>query len=374
MNIAVNVRFLLKNKLEGIGVFSMETLRRITRNHPEHRFIFIFDRPYHPEFLFSDNVEARVLHPPARHPLLWIIWFSFQIPRLLKKINPDVFVSMDGFLAPASKIQQLSVIHDIAFEHYPKDIPWTARKYYQYYFPKFARHATRIATVSEFSKTDISQSYQIDPSKIDVVYNAASDHIHPITETEKTEVRNKISNGKPYFIYIGALHPRKNLKKLFLAFDLFKKEDKSGMQLLIVGQKSSWAPKDLLNVLNTIQCRKDIIFTGRVSNKELNDFLCSAFAMTYVSYFEGFGIPLIEAMQAGIPIICGNKSALPEIAGEAALKVNPFDPIHIAKAMTAIANNESLRKSLLEKAKEQKKKFNWEQSAHVLWDSIQKCL
>lgn len=152
MKIAVNTRLLVKNKLEGIGWFSYETLKRITTQHPEHEFYFIFDRKHSDDFIFSDNVTPIELFPQARHPFLYYLWFEFSMPRLLKKLKPDLFLSPDGYLSLKSKIKSLVVFHDLNFEHYPEDIPWLERKNYKYFFPRYAKKADRIATVSEYSK------------------------------------------------------------------------------------------------------------------------------------------------------------------------------------------------------------------------------
>src|SRR6056297_1014646 len=144
MRIAVNVRLLLKDKLEGIGWFTYENLKRITQAHPEHEFIFIFDRPYDKSFIFSNNIKPIVVSPPTRHPLLIMTWFELQIPRILKKYKADVFLSPDGFLSLQTEIPQIGVIHDINFAHRPQDIPGAFRKYYNYYFPRFAKKATRL--------------------------------------------------------------------------------------------------------------------------------------------------------------------------------------------------------------------------------------
>lgn len=166
MKIAVNTRLLLRGKLEGMGWFSFETLKRLTQNHPEHQFIFIFDRPYAQEFIFSDNITPVVAGPPARHPFLFYIWFDFQIPRLLKKYQADLFLSPDGYLSLRTDIPQLAVIHDISFIHRPDDLPWLKRRYYNWFFPRFARKAKRIATVSNYSKEDIVRSFQIEPKRL----------------------------------------------------------------------------------------------------------------------------------------------------------------------------------------------------------------
>ncbi len=119
MQIAVNTRLLLSNRLEGIGWFTFETLKRIVRDHPEHHFFFLFDRKYSPEFIFGPNVTPVVLAPQSRHPLLWYIWFEYAVGKFLRKNNIDLFISPDGYLPLKSSVPSISVIHDINFAHYP---------------------------------------------------------------------------------------------------------------------------------------------------------------------------------------------------------------------------------------------------------------
>ena len=175
LKIAVNTRLLLKDRLEGIGWFTKESLERICKAHPEHEFLFIFDRSYDESFIFAPNVSGHVLAPQARHPLLFKLYFNWSIPYFLKKHDVDLFVSPDGFLSLRTDLPQIAVIHDINFEHFPKALPPHITRYYKSYFPRFAKKADRIVTVSEYSKKDISQCYGIDEGKIDVVYNGASD-------------------------------------------------------------------------------------------------------------------------------------------------------------------------------------------------------
>ena len=240
MKIAVNTRLLLKNKLEGIGWFSYETLKRITTQHKEHQFYFIFDRKFDESFIFSDNITPVVIPPQARHPLLYYLWFEKSIPRLLNKLQPDLFFSPDGYLSLSTPVKSMNVFHDLNFEHYPDDLPYPERTFYRHYFPQYARKAHRIATVSEFSKLDIIRQYKVDPDKIDVVYNGVNERYGPIPDSEKVLVRLKYTEGHPYFVFIGALHPRKNLTNLFKAFDLFRKDTGIGMKLMIIGQKKWW--------------------------------------------------------------------------------------------------------------------------------------
>jgi glycosyltransferase involved in cell wall biosynthesis len=373
MRIAVNTRLLLSGKMDGIGWFSYETLKRITQQHPEHEFFFIFDREPSKEFIFADNVTPIVTHPQARHPILYYLYFEWGIPPVLKKIKPDLFLSPDGWLSLSTKVNSMAVIHDLNFVHNPEYLPWSYRKYYLHYFPKFARKAKRIATVSEYTKQDIVEQYKISPDKIDVVYNGANDKYKPVGEDIKVQVRKKYTHGSPYFVFVGTLHPRKNLANLFKAFGQFKQEAPTDVKLLIVGDKKWWTG-DIKEAYDGLNCKDDVIFAGRLATEELHKVVASALAMTYVSLFEGFGIPIVESYFCGVPVITSNVTSMPEVAGDAALLVDPFSVKSISDAMLKMATDDKLRKELALKGIERGKKFSWQQSADRLWGSIEKVL
>lgn len=369
MKIAVNTRLLIDNKLDGIGWFTFETLKRITRNHPEHDFYFLFDRNYSEKFIFSDNVTPVIINPPARHPVLWFLWFEFSVKRILKKIKADVFLSPDGYLCLSSNVKQIPVIHDINFVHRPKDLPFFTEKYYNFFFPKFAKKAEKIVTVSEYSKQDIVKQYDIEKGKIKVVYNGCNELYKPIDEGLKFQIKQKYTEGKSYFIFIGTLHPRKNITGLFKAFEKFKIESKSDFKLLIVGEKL-FMTGDIEKIYFKSQYKNDIVFTGRLKPEDLHHVLASAFAMTFVPFFEGFGIPLIEAMNCDVPLISSDTTSLPEVAGNAALFVNPFDVNDIKNAMIKLTENKNLRHTLIEKGRIRKEQFSWDKTAMRLWDAL----
>lgn len=371
MKIAVNTRLLIKGKLEGIGWFTYENLKRITRQHPEHEFYFLFDRKYSDEFIFSDNIKPLIVHPQARHPVLYYIWFEHSIPRVLEKIGADLFFSPDGYLSLKSKIPSVNVFHDLNFEHYPKDLPLIERKFYRHYFPEYAHKAVRIATVSEYSKKDIVNLYGVDRDKIDVVYNGANESFKPVDEEVKKSTKRQYSHGAPYFLFVGSLHPRKNLARLFPAFDQFKESDDQGVKLLIVGEKKWWTDS-IEKAYEQMTHKDDVVFTGRLSVDQLHDVIASALALTYVSYFEGFGIPILEAFYCHTPVITSNVTSMPEVAGDAALLVDPMSINSITDAMKQMAGDEQLRKMLIEKGEERSKMFTWQKSSERLWASIEK--
>lgn len=373
MKIAVNTRLLLPDKLEGIGWVAFETLKRITRAHPEHEFFFIFDRKWDERFIFSDNITPIVASPQARHPFLYYIWFEWSIPRILKKIKADVFLSPDAYLSLKTKVPSIPVFHDLNFEHYPNDLPVLERKYYRYFFPRYARKATQIVTVSEFSKKDIMNLYDIPADKISVVYNGANEAFVPISDKLKEETREELTSGAPYFIFVGALHPRKNLARLFQAFDYFKEHHKTDIKLLVVGNKKFWT-KEIQEAYEDMRYPDEVIFSGRMPADRLHRAVASALAMTYVSYFEGFGIPIIEAYRCDTPVLTSNVTSMPEVAGEAAVLVDPFSVKSIAKGLETIAFDPEKRKELIIKGRKRALDFTWQQSANQLWDVIEKVL
>jgi len=373
MVIAVNTRLLLKGKLEGIGWFTLETLKRITINHPEHQFIFIFDRPFNQEYIFAENITPVVIGPPTRHPVLWYLWFEYQIPRVLKKYNADLFLSPDGYLSLQTKVPQLAVIHDINFVHRPADLPWLKAKYYNYYFKKFAKVAKRIATVSFYSKEDITRSFKVDYDKIDVVYDGINQIFKPTSQEEQAAVREKYTSGNPYFLFVGALHPRKNVSGLLRAFDAFKSVNGNKTKLVIVGGEMH-KTGEIFETYDNMRFKNDVVFTGRVSTSELHQIFGAAMTLTFVPFFEGFGIPVVEAMSSGVPVICSNTTSIPEVGGSAVLYADPCKIEQITQAMIKIAEDAELRKELIEKGFEQKKKFSWDETARLLWMSAERAL
>lgn len=373
MKIAVNTRLLLKNRLEGIGIFTRETLSRITKAHPEHQFYFLFDRAYDESFIFSDNVTPVVAHPQARHPYLWYLFFEHGIPLKLRKIKPDLFLSTDGWIPTRLDIPTVNVIHDLNFLHHPEFVPPIVRRYYDRFFPKFARNATRLATVSQFSCDDIHQSYQVPTERIDVVYNGANQAYRPYTEEEQSAVKQHYTDGKDYFLFVGLIHKRKNLANIFRAFELFKERTGSPMKLVVVGDKKWWAG-EIEDTYLAMHYREDVVMLGRQQIDTLSALTAAATAMVYASLFEGFGQPIVDAFNAHTAVITSDVSSMPEIAGGAALLVNPYSVEEIAHAMEQLCLDENLRNTLIEKGIARKGIYTWDHTAELLWQTVEKCL
>ncbi len=372
MRIAINTRLLIKGKMDGIGWFTFETTRRIVKAHPEHTFYLLFDRQPDSSFLFSDNAVPLVLYPPARHPILWWMFFEVSVPMILKKYNIDLFLTPDGFMPLHSKVPTLAVIHDLNFEHATENLRPSHQRYMKHFFPRFAQKAARIATVSQYSKDDIADTYHIDSKNIDVVYDGAHDLYRPHTDEEKQAIRDRFTEGKPYLIFISTILKRKNLTNLLLAFDRVKHTDSRGLKLIVVGSKVWWKD-ELAEAYNHMEHRDDVIMPGHVAPEELSALLSAAEALVYPSYFEGFGIPILEAMYAETAVIASNTTSMPEVGGNAALYINPSDAEDIAHAINKL-NGPQVRQRIIEEGRRQRVKFSWDITASLLWDSMMKTI
>ena len=363
MKIAINCRNLTAPKLEGFGNYTFEIVSRWIESHPEVEFLLIYDRK--PKHILPKlaHVKECIIPPATRHPILYVLWFEFQLTRLLRREKADVFFSPDGYSSLRAKVKKVITLHDLNFEHNPKDLPFLVRHYLRWFFPKFARNAQHILTVSAYSKMDIAKLYGIDPSKISVIYNAPNLLYTPVSDTEKENVRAEFAGGRPYFLFVGSLHPRKNVQRLLTAFSLL---DNPAVDLVIVGKKM-WKNS---GIVLPEQNQEKVHFVGYLAKEKLAKVMGSALALTYVPYFEGFGIPMVEAMACGTPLIAANATCLPEIAGDAALYCDPFSIKDIHAAMEQLLNDGELRETLKQKGLERVKLFSWDHSANEAWEKL----
>ena len=368
MRIAVNTRLLLKGKMDGIGWFTAESMRRIVVAHPEHTFYFLFDRKPDPEFLFSSNVAPVVLCPQARHPVLWYMFFEWAVPFALKKYNIDLYVSPDGMMPLHPKVPTLTVIHDLNFEHATGNLKGSHQRYMTHWFRLFAQNATRVATVSEYSKKDIAETYGVNPNKIDVVYDGSHPCYRPHSEAEKAETRQRFAQGCRYIIFVSTILKRKNLANLLTAFDHVKNMEPGDLKLVVVGNRIWWQD-ELAKAYDDMVHKEDVIMPGHVDANELAALMSAADALVYPSYFEGFGIPILEAMYAETAVICSNTTSMPEVGGDAVLYIDPSSTEDIAHAIKQIQQSD-VRESLIEKGRRQRTVYSWDRTANLLWTSM----
>ncbi len=375
MRIAVNVRFLLPGgHLEGIGRYTYEVLRHLVAAHPAVAFDFLFDRPFDARYVFGPNVTPHVLAPPARHPLLWGIWFEVSVARWLRRHRPAAFLSLDGHTTLGTTVPRVTVLHDLAFEHFPQGIPGLVRRYYQFFAPRFARASTQIITVSETSKADLVATYDVPPEKVRVAYNAPAAVFQPLPAAEHAAVRAQYADGAPYFLFVGALHPRKNLVNLLRAFDAFKTATGSTTRLLLVG-RWAWQTGAIATAYRALHHPDAVRLTGRVTDPELARLYGAARACCYVPFFEGFGLPVVEAQACGCPVLTSACSSLPEAAGPGgALLANPADVPALTAALTRLDAEPALREQLIRQSYHNLTRFDWAETARRIWEAVENAI
>ena len=373
MRIAVHTGILLNDNPEGDGYFMKEVLKRIIKIYPDHEFIIIAGHADAKRFLFGKNVTVVITPKPTRYPLLWKLWYDMKIPALLRKYKADVFIAGDGICSLITKTPQCLIVNDLSFLYFPSFIKRSDLFFLKRYTKRFLQRANSIVTGSEFVKKDILSRYAIKEEKITVVPNAVKGIFYPLNENEKEKVKRKYTGGKNYFVYAGAIHPRKNLINLLKAFSVFKKRQQSDWKLVLAGNVDR-NYKSFAENLRTYKYRDDIVMTGRVEEGEIVRLTGSAYAFFYPSFWEGSGVQVLEAMNSHIPVVTSFNSSMQEIAGEAALYINPAEHKDIADKMMLLYKDESLRNSLIEKGKVVAAQYSWEKTADLFWQGILKAL
>lgn len=370
--IGINARLLKQGSLDGIGRFTYEVFRRVIAQTPEYHFILYYDNKSEALVFDFPNCEARYLSPPTKHVYLFDFYFNKVLARRAKADQLDLLVSPDGILCKGLDIPQLPVIHDLNFEHHPEWLANHVAKYFRKRFQGFAEMAQLIATVSEYSRQDIADTYNIPESNIHVVYNAGGEQFQPLTETEQEATKERFSNGKPYLLFVGTIHPRKNIEGVIRTFEIYRNRSETDMQLLIAGKEVLWS-EEMKNALDQCAYKDDIRILGMVNDTDLVNLTASTSAMVYLSHFEGFGIPIVEAMQSGVPVVVSDATVLPEVVGNQGIVVPHGDYEATANKLIEL-EDQTYCNTLIEQGLQRAKKFNWGESAVTMKRIIQQCL
>jgi glycosyltransferase involved in cell wall biosynthesis len=360
MKIGIDARFLIPNKMEGFGVYTLELCKALAAQHPDQTFYLFIDRYSSFQIKLPPNCKRILIPIPARLPILWRIWYEIFVPIYAFFLGIDVFVATIGFV-PKGRFKKLSIVHDINFEHFPNTIPKPILSFYQKHFKNYCAKADHIIAISEFTKQDLIQTYQLDAKHISVVYNGAR-QVRSHTHSEL--------NVPPYFMVLGSLHPRKNIEGVIKAFELYKQTDTLEAELRIIG--AGLFEKQAFNKYAISDSIKPYIhFMGRLSDEEVFVYLTHAKALLFLPLYEGFGLPIVEAMSVGTPVISSNNSSLPEVCGNAALLFDATDHSSIAKGMHNLLEDMDLKSDLVEKGFTQAKRFTWAETAKGVYEQIQ---
>lgn len=371
MNIAVDARCFIKDEYNESANFLCRLFSEITALHKEHTFIFIFDKPYHSSSRFSKNVIPVIKAPVANSPAKWYIWYNIKIPLLLKKYKADVFVCIDGFCSLTTKVPQCFVLNDLDFLKFPQFVERNRVLFSKKFTRRFVKKAKTIIASSQFLKAEIINRYKSAPGKIQVIYPGRHEDSAVLSIEERESIKEKYANGNEYYVYAGPIDPGKNLMNLLKAFSAFKKRQKSSMRLVIVSRQAQ-QHEELIASLKLFRFRDDVTLLTSQSSNELTSIIAASYAIIYVPFIEDNSSVLFTAMQAEVPIVTSSAGAMTELCEEAALYAHPENFKEIAVKMMDLFKDENLRKKLIEKGKEQVKKFSLQQSAGFYWEAIKK--
>jgi glycosyltransferase involved in cell wall biosynthesis len=256
-------------------------------------------------------------------------------------------------------------IHDLSFEHLPQTFLRRSRTQLRLTVRHSARRADHILTLSEHTRGDVIDTYKIDPERVTAIPLAAPTHFGPVTDDKELQrVRHTYVIDGDYVLCVGSIQPRKNLVRLIKAYASLRGNNPGTNfpKLVIVG-KRGWLYDETLRTLEETGARESIVLTGYVPGADLPALYSGALCFVYPSYFEGFGLPPLEAMKCGTPVIVGNATSLPEVVGDAGLQVDPFDIEAIAGAIGELLNNPALRKELSVRGLERARMFDWRETA-----------
>lgn len=341
--VVVNARFLTQN-ITGVQRFAMELCFCLKEIMNDIEFVTPYDIVQHEAF---EKLNAKVIGKNRGH-----LWEQIDLPKFLKTKGNPLLVNLANS-APLFYKNKIITVHDVAYKVFPQTYPKMFLLYYSLMIPRLLKGSKHIITVSEYSKSEICKYYQVKESKVSVVYNAVSDLFKP----------SKGLFTEKYFLAVSSMNYRKNF---IYILEAFKKYQKSGGKefLYIIGdlRNNSFKEIDLSSYTNNPKIK----FLGRVSDNELIEYYSNAEAFIYPSFYEGFGIPPLEAQTCECPAICADASCLPEIFGDSVLYCNPYDSNSLVDKLKTITNNSFLRQTLIEKGKHNTKNYSWMKSAEKL--------
>lgn len=363
MKIAINL--LPYTQITGIETYVSNMVQLLIDSYPELEFVIISHSKTPPTLTFkSTNVKNVVYNLPQITRGKIAFMQQTLIYKDLLKHSPDFLISFSPS-SPFFYKKTILYIHDTAYDRHPEErhsvIPFLYLKIMlflsKYYFQK-------IITDSEFSKKEIKRFYKVRDEKIKVI------HCGPPLLLQEQSVKNdffrKDLANHPYLFYVGSTRPRKNLINLLDSFKIFSKNFPE-YKLVLAGKKD----KRFLDIENEVKKRNlknYVLQTDFITDKEKTSLMSNAAALTFPSYYEGFGLPILEAQSLGLPVLTSNISSLPEVAGKGALYVDPYDVRGIAKGMEKVATDTKLRKKLVEEGHNNVKRFSWEKAAKELVD------
>jgi len=313
----------------------------------------------------NNKTNFRIICLKTANKFTWNFW---TLPRHIRKNPVDIYLTqyITPFFVPKST-KIITIIHDVSFNFYPKFIKWSDLFFLKILIPMSLRRADKIIGVSKFTHDEIIKYYKINPSKVTWAHNAVSEDFskQDISDDKIKKVKEKYVLPEKFILYLGTLQPRKNIPVLIEAYALTKNE-LHGIKLVIAGGKGHNFDKNIDKCIKKYNLQSEIVMPGFIDEEDKSAIMKSADIFVFPSLYEGFGIPILEAMSVGTPVIASDIPPHKEIAGSAALFFEPNNPRDLSEKIISLADNKNLKQELIDKGFEQAKTFSWQKASEKM--------
>ena len=385
LRIGVNLRGALTGKISGVEQYTLQMLRHLLKVDRLNTYVLFFvdykdngsrfkqllvDHP----FLSASNVEVRMLQWPNAPLLLHVAFKFFRLPKIDKVCGGlDVMWLPSPEILPLSRhCPRVTTFHDLIFLIYPNTYTLYSRLWqWQMDYPYQARIAKQIIAVSQSTKNDLVRLTSVDANKIEVIYEGVGEeYFASVPEAVLTKLKQQFQIPEKYLYYVGSLEPRKNLGTVLRALTHLT-DDVSGTIKLVISGSKSWLTEGFYQQIKDLGLEGRVIFTGRVEDEQKIALMRGGLAFVFPSLYEGFGLMILEAFAAGAPVITSRVSAMPEVAGDAGILVEPNDDVAIAEAVKKLNSDPTYRADLISKGQNIARRFSWTTAAQKTLSLIQ---
>ena len=362
MKIAININELTLSQNTGVKVYTREIVRALGKIDKKNEYILYLNcRDEALPRLYDDFNNFIIKSSKSRLPF----WTYAKLPREIKKDRLNILfmpIQAVPFFKKPKNLKIVVTVHDLAFLIFPDHFTRKDKFLLNFHTKRAIKMADKIIAPSEATKKDIIKFYGVNRDKIEVIWHGVTPPSPPLSEGENSKF------NYPYILFVGSIQPRKNIAGLIEAFELVKKSRDEALPrlYLVVCGGRGWMADKIYKRAKESEFSSDIVFTGSVSNKERDELYKNALIFVFPSLYEGFGLPVLEAMNYGVPCVVGNNSSLSEIAGENALLVNANDSADIAEKINLLISDSELRKDLSQRGIENAKRFSWNKAAEKM--------
>lgn len=356
MRIGFNCRFMHAARVTGVERYAHNLLASLTSMGGDVEFVLFGCGDWQAPGALPAEVR-KVGTCAWRSPVARQVWEQIRLPSLARKARVDVLINPIN-TAPLAFPRNILVIHDLSFLEHPEWFGWGFLRFYRTIVPRAARRALAVVTVSEYSKGRIVDLLGVPPERVHVIYQGVDPKFCPVGQDEVEEVRRKFGLARPYVLFVGSIAPRKNLTAAIAAFDLVRKKLSAVYELVVVGTKSfQFSSVELPEAAQSVRA------IGYMTDENLPALYAGAELLLYPSLYEGFGLPPLEAMACGTPVVTSNCTSLPEVVGDAALVVDPSNVDQLADAICRVLTDRHLAQELRRRGPERARRFSWNEAA-----------